>query len=198
MKKSRREKLTMDIGVFWKIIDAARKENDGWEDMYEPLIDRLAKLAANEILSWKNIFDEYQSLSYKNKLWAAAYIINGGCGDDGFDYFRGWLTAQGKRVFMNALKDPDSLAEVEAAEGNVEFEDILGAAADAYFKKIGTEDKNYDLFYAELVKHPLPDELKKEIIAEIDYAKDIDIEWNDEKEDELKKILPKLCEAFDW
>lgn len=188
----------MDIGVFWKIIDAARKENDGWEDMYEPLIDRLAKLAANEILSWKNIFDEYQSLSYKNKLWAAAYIINGGCGDDGFDYFRGWLTAQGKRVFMNALKDPDSLAEVEAAEGNVEFEDILGAAADAYFKKIGTEDKNYDLFYAELVKHPLPDELKKGIIAEIDYAKDIDIEWNDEKEDELKKILPKLCEAFDW
>jgi hypothetical protein len=28
--------------------------------------------------------------SYRNDLWAAGYLINGGCSDDGFDYFRGW------------------------------------------------------------------------------------------------------------
>jgi hypothetical protein len=76
----------MDIGIFWEMIDSAREEGDGWEDMYEPLINRLVKLEASEILIWQNIFQEYQRLSYKNKLWAAAYVINGGCSDDGFDY----------------------------------------------------------------------------------------------------------------
>jgi hypothetical protein len=186
----------MDIKAFWEIIDSARRENDGWEDMYEPLIDRLVKLEPNEILMWKNIFDEYQNLSYKNKLWAAAYIINGGCSDDGFDYFRGWLTAQGKRVFLNALKEPDSLAEVEATEEEVEFEEILGAASKAYFKKMGMENRDYSFFNNELKKNPLPDELKKEMVSEIEYADDIDIEWDDENEDDLKKILPKLCKIF--
>jgi hypothetical protein len=188
----------MDIGTFWEIIDSARGENDGWEDMLEPLVDRLAELETNEILLWQHIFDEYQRLSYKNKLWAAAYIINGGCSDDGFDYFRGWLTAQGKKVFLDALKDPDSLAELEAAEEDVEFEDMLGAAASAYFKKIGIKDRDYGRFNDELRKNPLPDKLKKETAAEIIYAKDIDVEWDDENDDDLKKLLPKLCEAFDW
>jgi hypothetical protein len=188
----------VDIGAFWEIIDSAREENDGWEDMYEPLIYRLVKLEAGEILLWQGIFAEYQRLSYKNKLWAAAYVINGGCSDDGFDYFRGWLTAQGKEVFLGALKDPDSLAEVEATEEEVEYEDMLGVAADAYFKKTGAKDRKYDLFYAELEKYPLADELKKEMVSEIEYAKDIDIEWDEENEDDLKNLLPKLCEAFDF
>jgi hypothetical protein len=186
----------MDIGTFWEIIDSARRENGGWEEMYEPLVNRLAELAPNEILLWQNIFDEYQSLSYKTKLWAAAYIINGGCSDDGFDYFRGWLTAQGKKVFLNVLKDPDSLAELETAEG--EFEDMLGAALAAYMMKMGLADGDHDLFYDEMEKNPLPDELKKAMISEIEYANDIDVEWEDENEDDLKKILPRLCEAFDW
>lgn len=186
----------MDIGTFWEIIDFAREENGGWEDMYEPLVDRLAELEADEILLWENIFNEYQCLSYKNKLWAAAYIINGGCSDDGFDYFRGWLTAQGKKVFLNALKEPDSLARVEVAEEDVEFEDILSAASAAYFKKTGVED-DYDLFCDELNKNPLPDELKKEMASEIEYATDIDVEWDGNNEEGLKKLLPELCKTFD-
>ncbi|MFE5591185.1 DUF4240 domain-containing protein [Streptomyces sp. NPDC056549] len=33
----------------------------------------------------------------------AAYMVNGGCCDDGFDYFRGWLIAQGRNVFERAV-----------------------------------------------------------------------------------------------
>jgi hypothetical protein len=29
--------------------------------------------------------------------WGAAYLANGGCSDDGFDYFRGWLIGQGRK-----------------------------------------------------------------------------------------------------
>jgi len=183
----------MTIAEFWKIIDKARKEGDGWEDMYNPLIESLAKLSTRELMLWQQMFDEYQLLSYKNKLWAAAYVINGGCSDDGFDYFRGWLTAQGRKVFMNALADPESLSKVDACEEDVEFEDMLSAAADVYMQKIGSKD--YDLFFPEMDKYPLPEQLKLEMAAEIHYASDIDVEW---EEDDLPKLLPKLCKAFDW
>ncbi|EKC76209.1 hypothetical protein LEA_04821 [human gut metagenome] len=36
-----------------------------------------------------------------------------GCSDDGFIDFRAWLIAQGKEVYMNALRDPDTLADIE-------------------------------------------------------------------------------------
>ena len=47
--------------------------------------------------------------AYRQELWGAAYLINGGCSDDGFVYFLGWLIAQGRDVYQAALPDPDSL-----------------------------------------------------------------------------------------
>ena len=185
----------MNHTQFWQIIDKAREKGDGWEEMFEPLVKLLQKLDMADIMLWHQIFTEYQRLSYKEKLWAAAYIINGGCSDDGFDYFRGWLTAQGKEVFMKALADPDSLADEEACEEDVAFEDILGAAPDAYFEKLKMKERDYDKFDAELDKYPLPDEIKTAMAAEIRYADDIDVKWN---EGGLPRLLPKLCEVFGW
>ena len=47
--------------------------------------------------------------SYWTPLWAAAYVINGGCSDDGFDYCRGWLILQGREVFEHVVADPRTL-----------------------------------------------------------------------------------------
>ena len=64
--------------------------------------------------------------SDKEDLWGAAYLINGGCSDDGFDHFRGWLMTQGREVFARAVAEPDSLAELPqvraAALSGAEFE----------------------------------------------------------------------------
>jgi hypothetical protein len=187
----------MNVGKFWGLIDEARADG-GWEEMYSPLVNALSDLELGDLMLWKQIFDEYHLLSYKNKLWAAAYVINGGCSDDGFDYFRAWLIAQGKEVFLNALRDPDSLAGVENCEEDVEFEDMLSAAAYGYFEKTLDSDKDYDKFYAELNRYPLPDAIKDEINAEIAYAPDIDVDWDDEDEEAMQSLLPKLCKAFDW
>jgi hypothetical protein len=54
--------------------------------------------------------------SYVAQLWAAAFVINGGCSDDGFEYFRGWLITRGREVFERALADPDSLADLLAVQ----------------------------------------------------------------------------------
>ncbi|WNS45180.1 DUF4240 domain-containing protein [Paenibacillus sp. MMS20-IR301] len=187
----------MNKETFWSIIDQARSLANGWERMYEPLVQALSSLKPAEILQWQQIFSLYQQLSYKNKLWAAAYTINGGCSDDGFDYFRGWLTAQGKDVFLNALNNPDSLAEVEACEGDVSFERILGAACNAYLHQLGLPP-DYELFYAALDNHPLADGTVEAITSEITYADDIDQDWDEDDEEAMHKWLPKLCEAFDW
>jgi hypothetical protein len=186
----------MTLTEFWGILDKAREDAGGWEEMLDPLVAKLASLKESEIFLWENIFQEYQSLSCKRKLWAAAFVINGGCSDDGFDYFRGWLTAQGRDVFLDALSDPDSLSDLDCGEGDAEYEDILGAALKAYFKKKGDANPDFDKFYGALEASPFPDALKRAMAGEISYADDIDIEW-DEDGDALAALLPRLAEIYE-
>ncbi|MCL2363484.1 MAG: DUF4240 domain-containing protein [Defluviitaleaceae bacterium] len=183
----------MNSKKFWEIIGEARMQASGWEEMMEPLVSMLEQLEEAEIFHWQLIFEEYQHLSRKNKLWAAAYVINGGCSDDGFDYFRAWLTAQGKEICIKSLYDPESLATLDMVE-YAEFEDIMSAASTAYFKKLGISP-DYDRYYNEHSKYSLTDAQRDEIAIEIKYASDIDTDW---KENNLKEWLPKLCEKYAW
>jgi hypothetical protein len=204
----------MDKAQFWRVIDDARMKADRWQNMYEPLRDALSELDAREIIRWQQIFYEYQGLSYKEKLWAAAEVMLGGCSDDSFDYFRGWLTAQGKDVFMNALADPESLADVKTVKAfgretrtsfytplqghynEARFESMLSVAADAYERKTGRN------FYRVVDKYPLSDQEKAEIASDIVYAEDIDVRWGGlgtawaETDAVLKKMVPKLHAMF--
>ncbi|MDR2771230.1 MAG: DUF4240 domain-containing protein [Clostridiales Family XIII bacterium] len=201
----------MDHHQFWRIIDEAREEAGGWEEMYETLLERLYAQDVPDLMLWKRIFDEYRRLSCKNLLWAAACIIKGGCSDDAFDCFRAWLIAQGKAVFLRALKDPETLAEVDLIAENTEFEAMLGVAADAYFYKLklppnGYEKygRDYDRFGAELGKHPLPPEIKAAMAAEIEYAEDMDAPWREydndvdalRREAVLSLLLPTLYDIY--
>ena len=68
----------------------------------------LAARAAQEIIEFDRIFMTLYCESYSWNLWGAAYVINGGCSDDGFDYFRAWLIAMGRSVFERAVRDRDA------------------------------------------------------------------------------------------
>src|SRR5687768_16332917 len=101
----------MDQSQFWRLIEAAKTEARGDTDAQLAILaKKLAALPAEEIVQFDAIFHEMMALSYRWDLWGAAYVLNGGCSDDGFDYFRGWLIAQGESVFQKALEDPESLA----------------------------------------------------------------------------------------
>ncbi|MDR0778910.1 MAG: DUF4240 domain-containing protein [Methanomassiliicoccaceae archaeon] len=195
MVQAAKEKQSADAEKFkeqfWTIIDNAKESARGWEGMCDPLQEALMQLDAKDILRWGQVFNFYHELSYKNKLWAAAYIINGGCSDDGFDYFRAWLIAQGKEVFLKALLSPESLAELNVSEGDVEFEDIMSIASTA-FEEIDAERDYYEM----LDKCSLTMEEKRVIKSEIIYDSNIDVEW-DEDEDMLSKLLPKLSKKFE-
>jgi hypothetical protein len=93
------------------------------------------------------LFEGLQDASYRWDLWAAGYLINGGCSDDGFDYFRGWLITQGRQIWEAAIADPDSLADVALdADASCEAmaEDMLGAAMVAYGVVTGDEDAYWE------------------------------------------------------
>ncbi|MBR7839458.1 DUF4240 domain-containing protein [Actinospica durhamensis] len=134
----------MDTDGFWHLIDRARGQSEGDADVVAAnAADLLAAMAPEEIIAAHRLLWERLAVSYTAPLWAAAYVINGGCSDDGFEYFRGWLVAQGRDVFERAMADPDSLADHPAVQAaaeeweELECEPTLGVARSAYQRSTG-------------------------------------------------------------
>ncbi len=74
---------------FWRIIDnACHSDPKTSEEWAGQLTQELIKYPASEIIEWNHLFDQHAAKASRNDLWAAAYLINGGAGDDGFYYFR--------------------------------------------------------------------------------------------------------------
>ena len=90
---------------FWKLIDSSRKKSEGdLEEQVDILRRQLQQLEASEIVQFDKIFRKYWARAYTWDLWGAAYIIGGGCSDDGFLDFRGWLISKGeKRILLDTL-----------------------------------------------------------------------------------------------
>src|SRR5215203_4472870 len=104
----------MDHLQFWRLIEAARAESGG--DCRRQVIlltEILTELPEQDIVRFEQILGEHMAFSHNWDLWAAAFIINGGCSDDCFDYFRGWLIGQGAAVFYSAFRDPESLVSAD-------------------------------------------------------------------------------------
>ena len=99
--------------TFWSLITQAKEQCGQDLDAYiHWLEDRLTAMGPEQALNFDYIAHAYRAAAYKYGLWSAASVMLDGCTDDGFMDFRGWLIAQGREVYMAALKDPDSLADV--------------------------------------------------------------------------------------
>jgi len=102
----------MERAQFWAMVEAARPASgEGCEQHTTNLVAALLELLASEILDYRRIQRELLAESYRWNLWGAAHLLGGGgCSDDGFDDFRGWLLTQGRATWQGAFRDPDSLA----------------------------------------------------------------------------------------
>lgn len=133
----------MDITTFWAIIHETRAVSADNDEMIDGVRIRLEGLSPDEIAAYQNLFDDCMQQLYRWDVWGAAYTMNGGCSDDGFEYWRAMLISQGKEAFETALRDPDSLADLEfdeeASEGEWDFEDMLHLANEVYQQKAGKE-----------------------------------------------------------
>ncbi|MHB9129832.1 MAG: DUF4240 domain-containing protein [Armatimonadota bacterium] len=129
--------------AFWRIIAETRTLSDATMDgRVEALNNMLSKLPPEEIIQFDRIFREYMNQAYSYNLWGAAYIIGGGCSDDGFTDFRSWLISLGKETYVEALRNPESLLAIEFgpnAEEDSFFEEFAYVASEVYEQLTGEE-----------------------------------------------------------
>lgn len=138
----------MDIQQFWTLIEHARDQVPDPADG-DAVADRASTLLADrphaEIIQAQQALWDLMAVSYAKPLWAAAYVVNGGCSDDGFEYFRGWLITQGQATFERVVAAPDELATLpaiqEAADAGVEMEceGTLAIASSAHVVATGQQ-----------------------------------------------------------
>lgn len=125
----------MQLDRFWQLVEAAKaKAGSDTEARVEALRAALGGLSPAELQSFQNRYAQLICAAYRWDLWAAAYIINGGCSDDGFRYFRDWLISEGQSVFEAALKDPESLADLPHVDP-AELEAFGYVASELYEQK---------------------------------------------------------------
>lgn len=130
----------MDNPSFWKLIDASRRKAGGDPgEQLEVLQSQLEKLSAAEIVDFDRIFTEYWVRAYTWDLWAAAYIIGGGCSDDGFADFRGGLISRGEKVYERSLANPESLT----IDDDCQVEGFHYVASRAWEEKTGRPFDEY-------------------------------------------------------
>ena len=159
--------MYMDDAKFWDIVSQSADADQ--DEQEEKLRGVLANLPIEELVGFDFTYRRHKKRAHHWDVWAAAYIINGGCSDDGFDYFKDWLISRGEKIFKDALSDPETLINI-ATPWDTEFEGFSYVAIDVLEEKGG-----------ELPK--LPDELR--------HSDPVGEEWN---EDSVETKYPKLAE----
>ncbi len=140
----------MDEAAFWRLIDKAR---GAWFGAASPRRasaepDRLAALLAKEsdetVAAFGQVFNRQMARLYRWDVWGAAYVINGGASDDGFQDFCEWLVGKGRAAFEQALTDPDGLGRFIDTEEPAENEG-LGAVANGILeeRRVPEEDSPF-------------------------------------------------------
>lgn len=132
--------MNMNKDIFWKIMEEAKEQcvrDLGW--MVNWLEGQLRGMQPEQILKFYAILCGYQEAANKYGLWTAAELLkDNGCSDERFLYFRNWLIAQGKEIYLAALNDPDSLADAERYD-NCEFVLLNYVGYEAYQELTGRD-----------------------------------------------------------
>jgi hypothetical protein len=104
--------MFMDELKFWDIVQHAHDQSAGdMDEKCEEVKVAVSKLSREDAIAFSQLFDEMMDRAYSWPLWAAAYIIFGGCSDDTFTDFRSSLISRGRRAFESAVANPESLAD---------------------------------------------------------------------------------------
>jgi Protein of unknown function (DUF4240) len=167
---------------FWAVIDRATADRPGSpDDLAERAADDLATRDPEAIVAWGRHLDRVMAASGTEDLWAAAYLINGGCSDDGFDNFRGWLIAHGRDAVAEAVRTPDSLAELPAVQAAADNGAVFEAEAVLTIAEVA---------YSQATGSGLPP--REAPVPRPDPA----MLWDFDDEDEMRRRLPRLAALF--
>ena len=121
---------------WWALIAKAKRRDP--DEHADRLVAALGGLPLADIIAFDKFVMERIRDAFRTDLWAVAYVMNGGCSDDGFDYFLGWLVLRGKSAYEAALAHPEDAAKgVSPDDEPFENEAVWYAARTAYEQKAG-------------------------------------------------------------
>ena len=172
----------LDETIFWNIVNLSVKNTNNQDSQERFLVKEIEKLTPKEIIGFRLRTDKFLYDTYNSEMWCAGYIMNGGCSDDGFEYFRNWVISRGKETYYKGKENPDSLiSEFIEGEDYYDFESFWYVALTAFENKTGKELYDY-----------ISDDFKTN---EGNYQ-NFEFTWSDEKPETMKVICPKLFEKM--
>jgi hypothetical protein len=172
----------MDVDAFWDMIERARGSA---KPFHQALADDLATCSEQEILDYQDRLDELRRALNRWDVWAAAYLINGGCSDDRFSDFRAGVVAQGRDWYARVVASPDSLADhpaVSANRGAPLFYEQVGYVASYAFARVAG---NGEAFYEALGSRDHGDDDLTDLGEQFDF----------DDQEEMRRRLPRLSAA---
>lgn len=172
----------LDETIFWGIVDLSVKNTKDIDDQERFLVKEIEKLTPKQIIGFRLRTDKLLYDTYNSEMWCAGYIMNGGCSDDGFEYFRNWVISRGKDIYYKAKTNPDSLiSEFVEGEDYYEFESFWYVALSAFKNKTGKELYDY-----------IADDFKTN---EGNYP-NFEFTWKETEPETMKAICPKLFDKM--
>lgn len=130
---------------FWQLIEYSRGDfdparfNGNMKRQLKLMEEALRLLPVKELEDYESIFHGYYGRAYTHDHWLAAYLIEGGCSDDGFADFRAWMISMGEKPFRAMIAHADNVADYATAPGVecASFESFHGLACKIYEEKTG-------------------------------------------------------------
>ena len=173
----------MEEKQFWQIIQKSLDETNNQDAQETWLVNELQKFSPEEIIGFRLRTDKLLYDTYTSEMWCAAYIINGGCSDDCFEYFRCWLISRGEKIYEKTKNNPDSLVdEVNPEQDLYDFESFWYVGLQAFERMTGQnlyefiDDDNFTT-------------------GEGNYPT-FDFNWQEDNPESIRNICPKLFEKF--
>lgn len=122
----------MERNEFWLHIQSAHEQSQGnMDEKCELIKTAIEAMSPDKARAFSSLFEQAMQDAYTWELWGAAYVINGGCGDDTFSDFRAALVSRGRKIFEKAVEKPDSLTDEEFDEESWFYEGFQYAVHEA-------------------------------------------------------------------
>jgi hypothetical protein len=173
----------IDEEKYWEIISKSLKNSQDQIEQESFLINEISKLSLEEIIGFRLRTDKFLYDTYNSEMWCAGYILNSGCSDDGFEYFRNWVISRGKEVYYSSKSSPDSLInQVLEDIDEYDFESFWYVALEAFEKVTGKNSSNF-----------IDEDNFKTCEG---YYPDFDFNWEEDDPESMKKICPQLFEKL--
>jgi hypothetical protein len=96
---------------FWQVIDEARHGHPTSDERMTSIRGQLMNRDLHVLAAFRAATLGWWVALDRRDLWAAAYALLGGCGDDSFMDFRTWLLLHGRDAIEKVVRDPDGLVE---------------------------------------------------------------------------------------